>query len=267
MHGTSLMFRFILQPFYTCYVLISFLISLAVCFPFFLILGMQRNKKARRVIWAVTHYWSVGWLWCIGMPLRRKGIFPRAGRYVVIANHISYLDTINIYAAVPEFFRTLAKKEMAHFPVFGFVYKQLTVLVDRSNAESRARSMRLMWRLLKHESHIAVFPEGGFNETGALLKPFYDGAFRLAVQTGTDIVPILFLDTVNRWHFSAWWRLKPGKNRVLFLPPISVSPYDMEDLPRLKQHVFSVMEQELEKYRGLSGAYPVNKKGKSIRQR
>ena len=77
----------------------------------------------------MVHYWSRGWLYCMGMPVMKSGPRPANARFVYVANHISYLDTVLIYAAVPQYFRTLAKKEMAAIPVFGFVYKQLAILV------------------------------------------------------------------------------------------------------------------------------------------
>lgn len=178
----------------------------------------------------------------IGMPVTRIGSFPKGKKYIIIANHISYLDTLNIYAAIPEYFRTLARKEMVSIPVFGLVYKQLTILVDRSSAESRTKSMRLMWRQLREECHITLFPEGSFNETGDTLKAFYDGAFRLAVNTHTDILPIIFPDTEKRWHYSAWWKLWPGKNRVVFLPPITV---ENKNIAALKEEAFAAMKEGL----------------------
>src|SRR5690606_30271407 len=177
---------------------------LVIAFPFFLVAGIQDRPGARRFIWTVVHFWAKGWLWILGMRIQIHGNFPKGEKFVIIANHISYLDTVNIYAAIPEYFRTLAKKEMVRIPVFGFVYKQLAILVDRSSAESRSKSMRLMWRQLKNECHILIFPEGGFNETEEALSKCYDGAVRLAINTQTPILPLIFPDTVNRWHFSGW---------------------------------------------------------------
>lgn len=242
------MIKSIFQPFYTLFTGISFLISLLLAFPFFLLLGIKDSKAGRRIIWMIVHYWARIWLLLTGMPVRVSGYFPHGTKYVLVANHISYLDTLNIYAAIPEYFRTLARKEMAKIPVFGFVYKQLTILVDRSSSESRAKSMRLMWRQLKHECHITVFPEGGFNETEEVLKTFYDGAFRLAINTQTAILPVIFPDTVHRWHYSAWWKLWPGRNRAFFLEPIPVEGLTMEDLPLLKERVYSIMKAALIQY-------------------
>lgn len=240
-----IMLRKILQPFYTAYVIVTFLISLLLALPFFLLIGIANNITSRLILWNITHYWSIVWLWLIGMPVRKHGTLPTTGNFVIVANHISYLDTIVIYAAISRSFRPLGKKEMSKIPLFGLVYRQLVLMVDRSSAHSRAKSMRLMWKALKHECSVIIFPEGTFNETGAPLKSFYDGAFRLAVNTQTTILPVLFPDTVHRWHYSGWWKLWPGRNRAIFLPQVDVAGMDTN---RLKQKVFALMETELKKY-------------------
>lgn len=240
----------IIQPFYTAFVLATFIVCLLIAFPIIFLIGIGDKPFAREVIWYIVHYWSIIWLWIIGMPVRVMGKKPTShSKYIVVANHISYMDTIAIYAAIPEYFRTLAKKEMSKIPVFGFVYKQLAILVDRSSTDSRSKSMRLMWRVLKNESNIMIFPEGTFNETGAPLKDFYDGAFRLAISAQVSVVPLIFLDTVNRWHYSGWWKLSPGKNRAVFLDPVPTEGLAMKDLPVFKQRVFSLMHSELLKHR------------------
>jgi 1-acyl-sn-glycerol-3-phosphate acyltransferase len=242
------MFRKIVQLFYTAYVVGSFLISLFFAFPFFLLISIGNNAAARKAIYTIIKYWARLWLWLIGMPIQVKGIKPAAGRYVIVANHISYLDTLVIFPGLPVYFRPLGKIEISKIPVLGFVYRQIVVMVDRDNDKSRALSMRLMWRALQHEGSILIFPEGTFNETGAPLKEFYNGAFRLAINTQTPILPVLFPDTVNRWHYSAWWKLWPGRNRVVYLEPVSTTGLTLKDLPALKQAVYSVMEDGLKYY-------------------
>ncbi len=236
------MLRYIIQPFYTGYIVLSFLVSLVLAFPFFLITGWINTSASGKISYRLVHYWSRCWLYLIGMPVKITGSFPKEKKFVIIANHISYLDTLNIYAVVPEYFKTLARREMAAIPVFGMIYRQLTILVDRSSHESRTKSLRLMWKQLKEETHIALFPEGSFNETGAVLKDFYDGAFRLAVNTQTPILPIIFPDTEKRWHYSAWWKLTPGKNRAFILPPIDVVG---KDISAIKEEAFLRMKESL----------------------
>jgi len=251
------MLRKILQPFYTAYVLITFSVSVLATFPFFVIISLGNNTAARKAIYTIIRVWAQVWLWVIGMPLKKIGKPPSTGRYVVVANHVSYLDTLVIFPALPSYFRALGKKEISKIPVIGFIYKQLVIMVDRSSTRSRARSIRLLWRVLRREGNIIIFPEGTFNESPNPLKEFYDGAFRLAINTKTCILPIVFPDTMNRWHYSAWWKLWPGTNRVIYLSPIETSGLTLENLAELKQNVYSLMEKEIVKYR----VPPLKRKG------
>ncbi len=242
------MFRKLLQPFYTAWVVSTFAISILTLFPFFILLSIGDNSNSRKAIFGLIKYWSQGWMLIIGMPVKRVGKRPAKGRYIVIANHISYLDTLVLFPAVPGYFRPLGKKEISKIPVVGFIYKQIVIMVDRSNVHSRARSLRLLWRVLHREGNIIIFPEGTFNETPEKLKEFYDGAFRLAINTEAKILPIVFPDTVHRWHYSGWWKFWPGINRAEYLEPVDAAGMKMESLPQLKQTVFSAMEAALEKY-------------------
>ena len=242
------MFRKILQPFYTTYAVTTFMIGLIINFPFFLLISIGNNIAARRTIHTIIRYWARSWLWMTGMSLTISGPKPPKRRYVIVSNHISYLDTVVLFPGLPGYFRALGKKEFSKVPVMGFLYRQIVIMVDRSSEHSRAKSMKLMWRVLKNESDILIFPEGTFNETGKPLKEFYSGAFRLALVTQTPILPVIFPDTVDRWHYSAWWKIWPGRNRAIYLDPIPVDGMTMDNLAELKQRVYDVMEAALVKY-------------------
>lgn len=203
---------------------------------------------ARRNIYLVIKYWSHGWLWLIGMPVTISGPKPPPGKYVIVANHISYLDTVVIFASLPYYFRALGKMEISRIPILGFIYRQIVIMVDRSSEHSRTMSMKAMHGAIKGECSILIFPEGTFNETSAPLKAFYSGAFRLAVNTQTPIFPVLFPDTVHRWHYSAWWKLWPGRNRVVYLPAIPVAGLGNKDIAALQEEVSRVMEAGLMKH-------------------
>lgn len=145
--------------------------------------------------------------------------------------------------------RILAKYEMSKVPVFGIIYKSLTVLVDRRDAEKRARSIAEMKDFLQKHISIFIFPEGTFNETGTPLKDFYDGAFRIAIETETPVKPLLFIDSIDRLHYSSILSLTPGPARVVFLDEVSVNGLTAEDIQSLKQKVYEKMEAGLRRYR------------------
>jgi 1-acyl-sn-glycerol-3-phosphate acyltransferase len=218
--------------------------------PFVVVASLFGRMKGGNFIYKVCRIW--GYLWYFLIGVRHKNIYevPQnfSAQYIFVANHISYMDIPPIVMAITQPVRVLAKYELSKVPVFGFIYKSATVLVDRSNAERRSQSITEMRNFLSKHVSIFIFPEGTFNETGAPLKDFYDGAFRIAIETETPIKPVLFPDTVKRLHYSSIFSLTPGLSRVIFMDEVSVEGLTMEDMPSLKQKVHKIMEDGLRKY-------------------
>src|SRR5690606_31604513 len=161
---------------------------------------------------------------------------------IVVANHISYLDTAMIFRVMPFMVRPLARHDFARIPLFGFLYRLYAVLVDRESSRSKARSLRMLKRILKQECSIFIFPEGSFNETEQPLATFYNGAFKLAIETGVPILPVVFPDTHKRWHYRSFWAWTTGASRAVFLPEIPTSGLDVSDTAVIKQHCKAAME-------------------------
>jgi 1-acyl-sn-glycerol-3-phosphate acyltransferase len=137
---------------------------------------------------------------------------------------------------------------MSKVPVFGYIYKRAIVMVDRRDAEKRARSVRVLKSVLKRGVSIFIFPEGTFNLTNKPLKDFFDGAFRIAIETQTPIRPLLFLNAYDRMHYKSVFSLNPGKSRTIFLDTIEVAGYTMSDVQKLKRKVHDMMEKKLIEY-------------------
>jgi 1-acyl-sn-glycerol-3-phosphate acyltransferase len=146
----------------------------------------------------------------------------------------------------------LGKYEMVKIPVFGMIYRAAVILVDRSNSETRAKSVRALKAAIKNHISIFIFPEGTFNETSSPLKSFFDGAFRIAIETQTPIKPILLVDTLERLHFKSIFSLTPGKNRIVYLNEVPVAGLGISDIPALKEQVYQMMDAGLRRYRSYS---------------
>jgi 1-acyl-sn-glycerol-3-phosphate acyltransferase len=147
------------------------------------------------------------------------------------------MDIPPIVVSLNQPVRVLGKYEMVHYPVFGFIYKCAVILVERKDAERRAQSVREMKAALQKHISIFIFPEGTFNETGAPLKEFYDGAFRIAIETQTPIKPMLLVDTLDRLHYRSIFTLSPGPSRVVFMQEVPVSELQLGDIAMLKEKV------------------------------
>src|SRR6185312_5765589 len=138
---------------------------------------------------------------------------------------------------------------MVKFPVFGWIYRAAVIQVDRGSTAKRARSVRALKAALRRKISIFIFPEGTFNETDQPLKEFYDGAFRIAIETQTPIKPLLFIDSVDRLHYSSIFNLTPGPNRVVYMKEIPVEGFGINDVSLLRDKVHATMEEGLRRYR------------------
>lgn len=172
---------------------------------------------------------------------RKKIDFSKT--YVVIPTHKSYIEAATIYTSMPVRFKSLGKKELEKTPIYGYIFKAVCIAVDRSSVTARALSFRKMNYELSHGNSIVIFPEGTFkNIPNNKLLPFQDGCFTLAITQQTDLLPILFPDSVNRMHPVSFTQMSPGINRAIFLPPISVKGLQKKDVSSLNNYTFNYMQ-------------------------
>lgn len=236
-----------LQILYVIYAFVTFVALMVLVFVWSLIVLPFGRIKGGNLV----YYACVAWadIWFVLVFIFHKNIYvekPKKNQsYIFVANHISYLDS----AIIPKTFRhpvrPLGKVEMAKIPIFGFIYKNAIVTVDRSSAENRANSVRILKSILAKGISILVFPEGTFNTTHQPLKEFYDGAFRIAIETQTPIKPVLLLNAYDRMHYESIFSMNPGKSRSVFLPEVSVEGLTTSDVGMLKEKVFEMMRDEL----------------------
>jgi len=246
--------KYLLRPFqwlYCIYALLLFVGIMLILFPFMLIASLFGRVAGGNMIYRLCMLWGDIWFFLVFIFHRNYYEQPleKNRQYIFVINHISYLDAPIIVKAIRRPIRALGKTEMATVPVFGFIYKYAVVRVDRSSPENRAKSVRNMMSILKKGISIVVFPEGTFNMTPKPLKDFYDGAFRVAIDTQTPIKPILFLKAYDRMNYRSIFSMNPGKNRAIYLEQIPVDGLTQKDLPALKQKVYDLMDSKLREYR------------------
>ena len=230
-----------------------FLILMLISFPLVMLSLTFGKVKGGNLIYQICRTWGGIWYFLIGIryiPIFESEIQHKK-QYIFVANHISYMDIPQILMiAKPDHpLRILGKYEMVKIPIFGWIYRAAVILVDRRNAATRAKSVRALKAAIKNGISIFIFPEGTFNETNEPLKSFFDGAFRIAIETGTSIKPVLLVDTLERLHYRSVFALTPGKNRVIYLDEVAVTGLELKDIGYLKQKVFDLMEEGLRRYR------------------
>lgn len=211
------------------------IIIVPVCISFLI-----KEPAGTEVFRQITKIWMNLWLALIGSPLKVRGKenFIKGRNYIVVSNHNSLMDVPVTTPFVPGANKTIAKKSFAKVPLFGWVYLRGAVLVDRNNDESRRQSFEDMKKTLAQGLHMVIYPEGTRNRTADPLKSFHDGAFKLAVATGKEIIPTLIFHTKTVLPLNTKFYLWPHKLEMHFLPPIATDNLTGKDL---KEKVFKTM--------------------------
>lgn len=238
------------QIIYNVYAALLFLTGLIIVFLLVLPVAGLGALRGGSLIYRICKVWADAWFALVGIRHRNLGALPKKGEtFVFVANHSSWLDA----ALVPKIFRQplrpLAKADTAKVPLFGFIYRRAAVMVDRINADARRRSVGRLKAVLRTGVSILVFPEGTFNESDELLGPFYDGAFRIAIETETSIKPVLILDANARMPYGKNFPLSPGSSRAIFLEAISVEGLDANDVAALRDDTRARMMTALHGWR------------------
>lgn len=235
---------------FSIYGLLTFVMAMLLVFPFAMLAITAGKVQGGNLVYRCCRIWAQLWYYTIGVKHQEVYEHPHNTnqQYIFVANHISYMDIPPIVLAIHQPIRALGKYEMVKVPVFGWIYRAAVILVDRKNAETRAKSVRALKAAIKNRISIIIFPEGTFNETKQPLKSFFDGAFRIAIETQTPIKPLLLVDTLHRMHYRSLFELTPGLNRVVYLEEVPVNGLTMKDLPALRQKVYDLMEAGLKRY-------------------
>jgi len=196
----------------------------------------------------ISLVWMRLFLTLTGCPLKVKGKehFKKGETYIVICNHNSLMDVPVSTPFIPGPNKTIAKLSMSKIPLFGIIYKRGSVLVDRSNEESRKNSYVQMKEVLAQHIHMCIYPEGTRNKTEEPLKSFYDGAFKLAADTQTRIIPALIFNTKKVLPRHKPFYFWPHKLEIHFLPPLDIAD---TPVPVIKEKAFALMSDY---YRGYS---------------
>ncbi len=163
--------------------------------------------------------------------------------YVVVANHQSFVDMLLI-SHLPWEMKWLSKEDFFKYPVVGWLMRMAgDVKLVRGQRDSVVAAMdSLKDRLSKHVS-VMIFPEGTRSKDGAL-QPFKDGAFRLAIETGTPILPLAVDGTYPALH-KGDWRFGVTNAEVRVLAPVETAGMTMDDVPALKERVRDAITAEL----------------------
>jgi len=210
----------VLQVIFTTYSIIVFF-TLLLILGVFIVIPVSISPAGGKISFLLIRIWARTWSFLSGIRYEFHGraLVDRTQPYIFIFNHRSFLDAAIIPLAIPQQVRALGKKELSKIPFFGWVVGKVAIWVDRTDTESRRKSIDQLVSFLNKGISAVVAPEGTRNDTEATLLPFKSGAFRLAVETGIPILPIAVIgaDSIMK---KGSLLISPGKVKITFSKPI-----------------------------------------------
>jgi 1-acyl-sn-glycerol-3-phosphate acyltransferase len=237
----------ILRAVHTIYALFIFTVLFVLFFPLLLIPILF--KKQFHLVGIINRWWARSLFILCGLPFRvsyRMKLDPKK-QYIFCPNHFSYADipTMGLNHLNTIF---VGKNDMENIPLFGFMYRQLHITVDRERLKSRYSTMLRTFDAINEGKSLVIFPEGGIvTEKDPVLHRFKDGAFRASIEKQIPIVPVTI---PYNWiilppnEFLLRW--KPI--HVIFHEPIDPRNYSLETIEQLKENVRNVIENELKSH-------------------
>ena len=228
--------------------LILFVITLVPVGILMWIIGIIDEPRRTKIFRQISKAWMSTFFFLTGCRLKviGKNNFKAGEQYIVTCNHNSFMDVPVVTPFIPAANKTIAKSSMAKIPLFGLIYKRGSVLVNRNDKNSRKDSYRKMKSVLAMGMNMCIYPEGTRNRSNFPLKEFHDGAFKLAVETGTAIIPALIFNTKKVLPAGNLFYFWPVKMELHFLPPVPATP-DC-DYKQLNKKIFSIMERYYEQH-------------------
>lgn len=243
--------RNILAAIYLLWGLVAFFGVMLLVLPFILIAGfILKPYTAVYVIYFFLRCWAFTLSILTLHPVLKygKAELRKGQAYIFVSNHNSYLDSPAIVLSLPKAAKPLGKIEMMKVPLFNIIYKKICVLIDRSSKESREASVLELKKELERGVSVLIFPEGTMNKTDVPVAEFYDGAFRIAIETQTPIAPGVIINARKLLPRANPLLIHPGIIRYYQLAPVETKGLTADDLPALKAKVHAQMTEAIIRY-------------------
>lgn len=233
----SLIYYLVLTLLCTFFMVLS-AVALVVCMPF---------DRSRRVVHELSRilvriFFALPPLW----RQRVEGLeyVDRKKRYVIVLNHNTVIDIPALYY-VPLNFRWVSKREVFRVPFFGqFLVLHGDICIDRGRAaEAMEQLLREGRRWIDRGASVAVFPEGTRSKDGRIHR-FKAGAFTLARETGTEILPVVLSGTktlIGKGFRFNW----TNRMTIRVLPPVPAGEIASSEVHELMQRVQDRMSEAL----------------------
>lgn len=190
----------------------------------------------------VARVWSRAWLVAAGVDLDVRGSVDFSRSYVVVANHVSNLDVMACFLAVPIPIRFLAKKELFQVPLLASAMRSIGIIeVDRkARTPVHDQVNRQARSLVESGRSLIIYAEGTRSRVGEM-APFKKGAFTMAVAAQLPVLPVTIHGTYEAWPPASPW-VRGGPVQVVVDAAIETAGLTQADTTALRDRAQAVID-------------------------
>lgn len=229
------------------YLFLNFLTGLILLYPFFALL--LKNEKHYSKAFALMRLWAKQIAFTSGIIVLVKGKhhLKNSKAAIYCSNHNSYLDILIAYVAIPHYFVFIGKREIEGMPMMNIFFKGMNILVDRSSRIDSHKALQLASEEITKGNNLFIFPEGGIYYKSANMRPFKNGAFKLAIEKQIPVVPVTFCNNFKILQTGSFFlaHAKPGIVHVVVHPPVDAADYTHKNMRDLKDKVYNQIKSAL----------------------
>ena len=223
------------------------IVAVAVTIPCATItLTIAALRSTSPLIEPVIRFWARAIVRAAGITLRTENVerIQPDRRYILVANHYSYLDIPCIFAAVPQPIRFMAKISLFKIPIFGWAIGRAGFIpIDRKNRRTAVKSFDLAADRIRKGNTIVIFPEEGRTRQKEM-RPFQRGAFLLALKSEQPIIPVA-IDGTYEVFPATRWHVTPGLVTIKVGTPLPTAGLTLRDKDRLLTESRAQVQQML----------------------
>ena len=233
-----------------------FIVSSVILTPVALVIWLLTVlfDKNLRILHLFSCFWGAQYIWVVpfwNLKIYDRNKYDRRNHYIMVSNHQSFADIVVIYSLFRHF-RWTSKVENFKIPFVGWVLAlNRSIRIYRGANDAYIKLKDQAVEALIRKNSIMMFPEGTRSKDGSMGK-LKDGAFRLAHETQTDILPMVIEGTFGVVPRKGW--ILTGREKMLLkvLDPVPYKDYCNLSIPATSALIREIIEKELIKIRSNS---------------
>ena len=213
------------------------LLFIILFFPIMLVIAIIFPS----LLYKYACFLSKGIFWSLNIKREVVGEFPDNGPYILMHNHSSFLDLFFLPTVIKGKYTGLVAAKNFKIPLIGSILHRIKAIpIHRFNHTKALDALKIAEQRIKGGYHLAIFPEGTRTITGKL-NPFKKGGFHMAINTNTQILPVIVKGLYNIKPKNRW-TINKGIVKMIIAQPISVANKTVEDL---LQETYNIIQEKV----------------------